>query len=376
MFRFAPYVWKNLWRHRTRSALTISGSAVAVFVFCWVAAVQEGLDRLTKGGQADRTLVVFQENRFCPSSSHLPQDYARSIADIEGVADVVPVQVYTNNCHASLDVVVFKAVPPEKLRSSRRLQLTTGNWEDYLQRQDAAVVGAGLARRRNLSVGKSFTIGNVTVQVAGVFRSSVAAEEDMIYTHLDFLQQTCGSVGEVTQIEVQLTEEADVDAVAATIDQVLRAGSVATATRRKSVFQAGTLGDLVDLVSFSHWLAYACVGLVLSLVATTTVMAVHDRRGQYAVLQTLGVRPAHISRLIIAESMAVCLAGGMVGTGLALAALSWSGCTFGAEGVIVAIRPSLHLGGAGLLVSTLVGGIAGLAPAWQAARTSIVGALR
>ncbi len=36
MFRFLPYVLKNLWRHRTRTGLTLTGSAVAMFLFCVV----------------------------------------------------------------------------------------------------------------------------------------------------------------------------------------------------------------------------------------------------------------------------------------------------------------------------------------------------
>ncbi|MGH7201216.1 MAG: ABC transporter permease, partial [Planctomycetaceae bacterium] len=93
MFRFAPYVLKSLWRHRARTLLTVSGSAVALFVFCFVGSVQEGLERLTENDDAQRTLIVFQENRFCPTSSRLPQDYADRIREVPGVQDVMPVQV-------------------------------------------------------------------------------------------------------------------------------------------------------------------------------------------------------------------------------------------------------------------------------------------
>ncbi len=47
--------------------LTVSGTAVAMFVFCLVGSVQEGLERLTTGSDADRSLIVFQENRFLPN---------------------------------------------------------------------------------------------------------------------------------------------------------------------------------------------------------------------------------------------------------------------------------------------------------------------
>lgn len=376
MFRFAPYVIKGLWRHRARTAATISGSAVALFVFCFVGAVQEGLHNLTHA--PGNTLIVFQENRFCPTTSRLPQDYAQTIAKMKGVEHVVPIQVFTNNCRASLDVIVFNGLPPGKLRSVRKLKLVSGSWADFQQYTDAALVGAGVAGRRDLRTGQHFSLGAITVKVVGVFESTVAAEENLIYTHLEFLQRTRGvdGVGLVTELEVHLAEDADADAMASAIDQKLRTGAVATATRRKGAFQAGALADLVGLIGFAHWLGYACLGLVLSLVATTTVMAVQDRIREHAVLQTLGLRPGRIFRLVLSESALVCLLGGLLGTGLALAVLAGSRFAVGAEGVTIAFRPSLQLGLTGLLVSLAVGLLAGLVPACQAARTKIVTALR
>ena len=60
------YVLKTIWRHRTRTLLTVSGASVAMFVFCFVGSVQQGFDQLVTGEDADRSLIVFQENRFCP----------------------------------------------------------------------------------------------------------------------------------------------------------------------------------------------------------------------------------------------------------------------------------------------------------------------
>ena len=46
MTRFLPYILKTLWRHRSRTLLTLAGSAVALYVFCFVGAVQEGMEDL------------------------------------------------------------------------------------------------------------------------------------------------------------------------------------------------------------------------------------------------------------------------------------------------------------------------------------------
>lgn len=378
MFRFAPYVFKGLWRHRARTMLTVSGAAVAMFVFCFVGSVQEGLERITSDEETQRTLIVFQENRFCPTTSRLPEDYAGRISEIPGVRNVMPVQVWTNNCRASLDIIVFNGADPQQLQASRSLTLTSGNWSDFQSRRDAAIVGRNVAQRRGLSVGEQFSIGELSVNVAGVFSSPVPAEENLIYTSLEFLQYTRGldAAGLVTQHEVTLAENADPDAVASSIDEALRAGPVATKTRRKGAFQASTLSDLVDLIRFAHWLGYACVVLVLALVATTTLMSVQDRVKEHAVLQTLGLRPMRVFRIVLSESLLMCVAGGLLGTAIALCVLMFSGMAVGAEGVTIAFRPSTQLALAGALTSVGVGMFAGLIPGWQAARTEIVEALR
>jgi len=151
---------------------------------------------------------------------------------------------------------------------------------------------------------------------------------------------------------------------------------VATTTRSKGVFQADTLSDLAELIGLAHWLGYACVGLVLSLVATTTVMAVQDRIKEHAVLQTIGLRPLRVFRLVVAESLLQALAGGVLGVGSAMLLLAWAEFSVGAEGVTIAFRPSLGLALTGAAVSVIVGVLAGVAPGWHAARTEIVAALR
>lgn len=378
MLKFMPYIAKNLWRNRTRSALTVSGAAVAMFVFTFVGSVQEGMANLNRGSQTERTLIVFQANRFCPSTSRLQEDYARTIARMPGVEEAVPIKVYMNNCRASLDLVVFNGLPAEKLKKIRDLKIVAGDWSAFEKQRDAAVVGQSLATRRNLSVGQRFSIGEVTVTIAAIFAADNAAEESFIYTHLEFLQRTRGlqSVGTVTQIEVLLAEGTDASAMCRTIDEKFRGGPVQSDTRPKGVFQSRAVGDLVELIGFTHYLGYACVALVLTLVGTTTLMAVQDRVREHAVLQTLGYSWRRIFGFVMIESVVVSLTGGTVGIGLALAMLSWKGLAVGSEGVTIAFSTSPVLAFTGLVATIIVGVLAGMAPAWTAARAEIVESLR
>jgi putative ABC transport system permease protein len=356
----------------------MSGSAVALFVFCFVGAVQEGMNDLQHRQESKQSLVMFQANKFCPATSHLPQDYESKIKRLDGVRDVVPIQVFTNNCRASLDVIVFYGLQPKKLRTARDFRLIAGNWADFEEHQDSAVVGRAVAGRRGLKAGEKFSIGDLTVQVAGVFASNDPAEENYIYSHLDFLQrrQREDQVGTVTQHEILLESGIDVAAKSDELDGLFRGGPVETDTRPKGVFQAKSLGDLTQLIGLAHYLGYACVGLVLALVATTTVMSVQDRIKEHAVLQTLGFTGGRVFGLVLSESTLLSLAGGVLGVSVAMLVLQLSHLSVGAEAVTIAFRPSWTLAATGVLVSGVVGVLAGLAPGWHAARTNIVGSLR
>ena len=378
LLRFVPYIAKSLWRHRIRTLLTVSGTAVAMFVFSFVGAVQEGLDRLLQEQNQERSLIVFQANRFCPSTSKLPEDYALRLRTLPGVKEAVPIKVYMNNCRASLDVVVFNGLPADKLRTVRSVELLAGDWSQFERQRDAALVGQAVARRRHLQLGQKFSIGALTVTVAGIFQSKTASDESMIYTHLEFLQRTPGlnSTGTATQIEVLLDDSANAVALCHQIDELYRGGPVATQTRTRGAYQAKTVGDLVELVGFTRYLGLACVLMVLGLVATTTVMGVQDRLREHAILQTLGFTGWHIFAFVVSESVVVSLAGGIMGCGSALGLLQAWGLALGTEGILIAFLPSWSLAALGIAVSATVGLLAGIVPACQASRAEIVPALR
>ena len=378
MLRFLPYLLKNLWRHRLRTLLTLSGAAVAIFVFVFVGSVQEGLNQLTASQLSDQRLIVFQANRFCPSTSKLPEDYARQIRSLPGVTDAVPVKVFMNNCRASLDVVVFHGMPADKLRVARDLTLISGDWNEFEKRRDGAIVGQAIAARRGLKLGQRFSIGAATVTVVGICRSAVPTDENFIFTHLEFLQRIPGlnSVGTATQIEVLVASDADVQQVATAIDEKFRSGNVGTNTRPLGVFQLDAVGDLVELIGFLRYLAYACVGLVLALVGTTTLMAVQDRVREFAVLQTIGFSGPLLFLLVLAESIVLSTLGGALGVGLATLLLNVGNLAIGSEGVLVPFLATPFLILIGLAVSLLAGFLAGIPSAWSAARAEIVSGLR
>lgn len=378
--RFAPVVLKQVWRHRTRSMLTIAGVTVAMFLFIAVQALQRGVEAATSVTAADQTLIVYRENRFCPATSRIPEFYQQRIAKIAGVAEVIPMKIVVNNCRASLDVITFRGVPGENIGAlSGKWQIIAGDLEGWRSRSDSAVVGEFLASRRGFKVGDSFDSSGVTVSIAAIIRSSEPQDQNVAYVHLPFLQRaatTGGGLGVVTQFTVKVDDPAKLEAVASAIDDEFRAEADPTSTRPEKAFVAQAGQDIVEIVGFTRILGWGCLAAVLTLVANAIVLSVQDRVKEHAVLQTLGYRGGLIARLIVAEGVVIGLLGGTLGTLIAVAIVRLGRFSISAEGLSINVTADTAVILTGLGLAGGVGVLAGLVPAWQASRREIAQCFR
>lgn len=378
--RFIPFVWKQVVRRPARTLLTVLGVATAMFLFCAVQAMQAGVREVTETTAKETTLVVYRQNRYCPFTSRLPQHYEQRLARVPGVAAVVPMQIVVSNCRTSLDVVTFRGVPEDRLISAYGggFEFVSGSLAEWRRRTDAALVGETLASRRGLRVGDRFDAAGVTVTVAGIIRSDRPQDQNVAYVHLPFLQQTAGmrKLGVVTQFNVKVSEPSKLEEVAKAIDAEFARDPDPTSTSSEQAFVARAAQDVVRIVGFTRWLGWGCLAAVLALVGNAIVLGVQDRVREHAVLQTLGFAGSLIARLIVAEGMLVGLLGGAVGTVLAVAVVRWGQFAVSAEGLSVPVKASMTVGVTGLILSALLGILAGLVPAWQASRREITQSFR
>tara|TARA_Y100001933_G_scaffold248635_1_gene282768 strand:- start:650 stop:1783 length:1134 start_codon:yes stop_codon:yes gene_type:complete len=368
---------KNIFRYRLRSSLTMAGVATGMFLFTTVETMQQSLARVTRSEADDTTLIVYRENRFCPSTSRLPEYYLSSIEKIEGVRRVIPIQIAVNNCGASLDVITFRGVPPENLlKYNPDLEVVDGSFKNWTSRSDAALVGQTFAQRRNLQTGDQFEAVGVNVYVAGIIKSNEAQDNNVAYVHLPFLQQASKvGLGTVTQFNVKVESAELLDAVATKIDTTFRSDSQPTVTRPEKAFFAETAKQMIELIGFTHWLGLGAVAAVLGLVANAVLLIVRGRIKETAVLQTLGFSRFRIACLITCEGLLLGLLGGAVGVVSAILFLHWQSFTLGNEGLTLAITPSITVLFNGLLVALILGFTASLYPAWRASRQPLVESL-
>jgi len=378
--RYVPLVLKKVIRHRARTALTVGGIAAAMFLFCTVQAMHQGMRAATELTAKDNTLIVYRENRYCPATSRLPEYYGPRIAKVPGVASVIPMKIVVNNCRTSLDVVTFRGAPVEDFvqRLGPRLHVLEGSMADWEKRSDAAMVGETLARRRGLKVGDRFDAAGVTVYVAAIMHSEEPQDQNVAYVHLPFLQQTVdrNKLGIVTQFNVTVTDPSKLAEVARTIDAEFAKDSDPTRTSPDKAFVARAASDIVEIAGFARWLGWGCLAAVMALVGNAIVLSVQDRIKEHAILQTLGFDGGLILRLIVAEGVTLGILGGLVGTLGSAAVIYFGAFAISTEGLSVAIASSPLIAVWGLGLSALLGATASLVPAWQASRREIAACFR
>ena len=368
---------KNLTRNRLRSLLTILGVAAGMFLYASVQTMQHSLSKATEASAADTTLVVYRENRFCPSTSRLPEHYLSTIERIPGVRQVIPIQIAVNNCGASLDVITFRGVPPETLKKyNPNIKVIAGSYEDFVKRSDGALVGQHFANRRGLSPGDKFEAVGVNVTVAGIISSDSPQDENVAYVHLPFLQQASRvGLGVVTQFNVKVESAGQLQPIAQQIDETFKADQQPTNTRPEKAFFAETAKQMIELIGFTRWLGLGAVFAVLGLVANAVLLIVRGRIKETAIFQTLGFSRLAIGFMVITEGILLGLVGGLIGVIGAMSFFHFKSFTLGNEGLTLALSPSASVTLSGIGMAIALGVLASLYPAWKATSRPLVQSL-
>ena len=383
--KYIPVIVKQVFRHTTRSLLTIAGVACAMFLYCAIEGMQRGVSAATETSAKDSTLIVYRKDRFCPEASQLPEHYGPLIATVPGVTQVMPMRVMPTSCSTTVDVIVFRGVPVEQFAKTDgpSLEMLSGDIETWVKRRDAALIGEDLATRRGLKVGSSFQAAGLQAYVAGIFRSDNIQDQSVAYVNLRYLQQSRGGkggegeLGVVTQFRVKIDDPKSLTSIGSAIDDLFRMDqSAPTTTFPEKAFVAQAASAAVEMVKFTRYLALACLAAVLALVANAIVLSVQDRVRDIAILQTLGYRRGLISQMIVAEGLLLSVTGGFAGTIAAWLMATQLGVTISAEGVSIPMLLDGSVVATGFGISIFVGVFASLVPAMQAAKKEIATCFR
>jgi putative ABC transport system permease protein len=379
--RVIPTVLKQIKRSPIRSSLTLGGIAIAMFLFVMVESMRSGVQEATEMTADETTLVVYRENRYCPFTSRLPQYYEDRIKQIDGVASVVPIQIYVSNCGASLDVVTFRGVPRDSIQHAIAKDgvIVEGSISDWKKRGDSAIVGSALAKRRGIKVGDLFSAAGIDVFVSGIQETSQAQDKNAAIVQLPFLQEAArkGGTGTiVTQFNVQVENHNNLELVASSIDETFAHDEHPTSTFPEKAFVGRAARDIVQLAEVAGMLAWGALAAVFALVANAVVLAMRDRVRDHAVLQTLGYTGWLIGWMVLLEGAIIALIGGLLGGLAAFLTVQFGQFNMTMEGVNIEMATGPSAAIMGVVLALGLGMFAALIPALRLARTDITTCFR
>jgi putative ABC transport system permease protein len=371
-------VWalRSLGRHGLRTALSLAGIAVAAAMLLDMVMLSGGLDR----SFAELLLARGYQIRLTPKGT-IPFDVEATLAG----ASVHARPVRGGDSLATLTGYGIDPAAQALYVLERGADLAPGDTTGLL-------VSEAAARRLAARLGDTVTVvGNLDPQVAtatiarrlvvrGVARWVYdARDQASVGTALATMQRLAGpdrGADRVSLVMIKARDGVDPDTLAARLraaEPRVSVSSVADLVRqfRQRMLYFRQLALILGTVSLV---------VTVLLIATLLTITVNERLGEIVTLRAIGVGRGRIMRQVFAEGTVLTVAGGALGVALGLATARYLDAILtrfpglpAAFSFFVARPDAVALAAAVLLVT---GALAGLYPAWLAARAPIAATLR
>ncbi len=243
-----------------------------------------------------------------------------------------------------------------------------------------AVVGVRLAEKLGLELSDRFRVtgpgGSGTLRVAGILSTGFAALDDgVVFVNLRQAQLLLGLGSGVTTIGVRLRRVFEADRLA---DRIAAGAGLEVRSWMQENRQLLTGLQAQSQSSFLiQFFVILAAGFGIVSILVTNVLA---RLREIGILRAIGATRRQITQIFVLQGTLLALAGGLVGgtLGSGLSLLFYqaraAAARPGVEVFPVDLNPGLVL--ASVLLSVLVGGLASLVPARQAARVDPIQVIR
>jgi len=379
--KFLGLVLKSARRNKRRTALTVISVAIAVFLFSALRAVLDGFHGAAEASSSTRIVTI----RSTSLIFSMPTSHADAIRAIPGVRDVTWASWFGGIYKDPKNFFGQFAIEPESyLRMYPEFVVTPEERQAFLDDRTGCIVGEGLAKRFGWSRGDRIVLKvgiptygkqDFTFTIRGIYHpGSNAVDNQSMLFHWKYADERSLLKGQVGWYVVQVANPDQAALVANAIDKKFENTPYETKTDTEKAFAAGFASMFGNLDLLLGSIALAVVITTLFVAGNTMAMSVRERTTEIAVMRTLGYPSQTIFLLIAGEALLMSIVGGIVGVGLARtivnpAIFSGGGFipAFGVNGLNIAI---------GLILSGVIGVLAGAIPATMAARLRIVDALR
>lgn len=326
------YAWRNLWRNKKRTTITLVAVALNTAILITFSALMDGLLNQAIGNATNLTVGEIQihapgylEDHSIYKSLLAPEIILQAAK--ERKINAAPRSYgYGLVSHESKSAgALFWGVKPNLEREFFDLagQIEKGDFLSDKPRR-GIVLGKKLARSLNVIVGSEIVVvvqaadgslGNDLYTVTGIFKTAGGnIDRSAAIIHIKDLRELFVLGERVHEIALNTRGELPLEKLAAFAEEAAQENEVKTWRELLPVFS-----DMVNLSDASLWI----MGLIFFLsaglgVMNSMLMATYERIHEFGILKALGTTPGRILRDVTAEALVLALLattlGAIIGT--------------------------------------------------------------
>jgi len=386
---------RELARRKLRTTLTILGITIGIWALVVFSSMANKINALVEGGSqyyADKVIVSDASNLGVGLGT-APMDLAVAgqIRDLDGVAAADPQiqmlfaeQLDGGAAFGVPDLIIGGVAGADEGLEQFTLEPAQGRMltaDDEGER--VTVLGSDLAREHEVAAGDTIELRGVEFEIVGILAPTLtapdttalvplaAAQELFVETLPPPVREAIDADQLVSQIVVYPTPGTAEADLAERIEGA--ADNVSTMTGADFDEQVGASTAIFNAII----IGVAVISLVVGglSVINTMAMSVAERTREIGIKRAIGGSRGRIIRELVTEAGLIGVIGGLIGLGLGAAVVVLANEAGRASGTVLF---DLTTGTAIFAVafSTVLGMLAGIVPAWSAARLDPVEALR
>src|SRR5215470_11997775 len=299
MIKYTTFILRNLLRSKRRTTLTVLSIAASLFIFSVLASIPTFANLML----ADTASSVRIACRTKMGIDYpLPEAYKVKVATTPHVVAVVPDVFYGGIYHEASDQFPSIAMDPENV------DVMFPDWgfsgmDGFKKVKTACLVAQGTMRRFNLHVGQQIELRgtaypfNVTLNIVGTIARGPAPS--FLIFRRDYFEEAAGRPGIVDNFWVRVDDSRVVPEVCAALDKQFANSSAETQSDSEEAFMGSILGRFRIFMKLAEFLGLVVVVAIGLVAANTAAMSIRERRGEIAVMRSIGFPSQVILRLLV-----------------------------------------------------------------------------
>lgn len=334
---FIRLAWKNLWRNRRRTLLTVSaiglGVMALVFLHNYYDSFHEQLVQNVIRYHSGHLVVSEKKyhERFSPNLFlKRPEpilEWAAGKPEISQWSGRVRIQGLASSAAGSTNVM-FVGIDPAREKELTQFSRDTkqGTFEETASAEGAKtiVIGKDLAEILSVEVGSKIvaltqgidgSIGNELFRVRGIFETQSDMDKALVFVSLP-AARTLAAVPENAFHEIAFTlkSETELPAVSAEAGRFSEAEVLGWQEVQKPVMAIIDLNKGVNRMLMLIILSVAAMGI-----ANSILMSLFERTREFGVMMAIGTTKREVTAIVIGETVLLCLVGVAIGNLFGLA---------------------------------------------------------